>query len=91
MASLLGIAKVAGSDAHYGPEIGCAYTFVDAEPDTEEIIKAVRSGLCEPFGNAIPLGTRLKREFFSLKKRIRTLKNKEEGRRAARIFPFGIS
>ena len=31
IASRLGIARVAGSDAHYGPEIGCAYTVVDAE------------------------------------------------------------
>ncbi|MEM3673778.1 MAG: CehA/McbA family metallohydrolase [Candidatus Bathyarchaeia archaeon] len=69
--SILGVVKVAGSDAHYGPEIGCAYTVVDAELDTDKIVKAISKGLCEPFGNAIPLGTRLKREFLSLKKRFR--------------------
>jgi len=69
MASRLGIAQVAGSDAHYGPEIGCAYTLVDAELEVDEIIKAISKGLCQPFGRAIPLTTRLKREILSLKKR----------------------
>jgi predicted metal-dependent phosphoesterase TrpH len=69
MASRLGIAQVAGSDAHYGPEIGCAYTLVDAELDVGEIIKAVSKGLCQPFGRAIPLTTRLKREILTFKRR----------------------
>ena len=69
MASRLGIAQVAGSDAHYGPEIGCAYTLVDAELGVDEIIKAISKGLCQPFGRAIPLTTRLKREILSLKRR----------------------
>jgi len=69
MASRLGIAQVAGSDAHYGPEIGCAYTLVDAELEVDEIIKAISKGLCQPFGRAIPLPTRLKREILSLKRR----------------------
>lgn len=70
MASNLGIAQVAGSDAHYGSEIGYAYTAVDAQPEAEEIIKAVSKGLCQPFGKAIPLKTRLKREFLALKSRL---------------------
>jgi hypothetical protein len=72
IASHLGIARVAGSDAHYGPEIGCAYTMVNAELEVEEIMKAIRKGLCEPFGRAIPVKMRLKREFLVLKKKIRT-------------------
>jgi predicted metal-dependent phosphoesterase TrpH len=62
LASNLGLARVAGSDAHYGPEIGFAYTLVDAEPNAGEIAKAVEKGLCQPFGEAIPLSIRLKRE-----------------------------
>jgi predicted metal-dependent phosphoesterase TrpH len=69
MASRLGIAQVAGSDAHYGPEIGCAYTLVDAELEVGEIIKAISKGLCQPFGRAIPLTTRLKRELLVLTKK----------------------
>ena len=70
IASRLGIARVAGSDAHYGPEIGYAYTLVDAELEVEEIIKALSKGLCQPFGRAIPLTTRLKREFLILKRKL---------------------
>ncbi|MGQ9641148.1 MAG: PHP domain-containing protein [Candidatus Bathycorpusculaceae bacterium] len=70
IASALNVARVAGSDAHYGPEIGCAYTIVDAELNVDEVTKAISKGLCKPFGNAIPLGMRLKREFLSIQKRL---------------------
>jgi len=70
LAFQLGKAQTAGSDAHYGPEIGCAYTLVDAELELEKVIKAITEGLCKPFGRAIPLRTRLKREIFSLKKKM---------------------
>jgi hypothetical protein len=70
IASRLGIAQVAGSDAHYGPEIGSAYTIVNAELKVEEIVEAIRKGLCEPFGKAIPLTTRLKRELLVIKRKI---------------------
>jgi len=66
--------QVAGSDAHYGPEIGYAYTLVDAKLDFENVIDALSKGLCEPFGKAIPLKLRIKREFFSQKKKIKSLK-----------------
>lgn len=69
IASRLEIAQVAGSDAHYGPEIGCAYTIVNAELKIEEVVKAIRKGLCEPFGKAIPLTTRLKRELLVIKRK----------------------
>lgn len=68
LASRLGISRVAGSDAHYGPEIGCAYTVVKAELAAEDIISAIKKGMCQPFGKGIPLGMRLKREFFSFRK-----------------------
>jgi hypothetical protein len=70
IATRLGIARVAGSDAHYGPEIGCAYTLIDAELNIDGIVKAVRKGLCQPYGRAIPIATRIKRELLSLKKRV---------------------
>jgi len=69
IASRLGIARVAGSDAHYSPEIGYAYTLVNAEPEVDEIVKAISKGLCSPYGRAIPLITRLKREFLVLKRK----------------------
>jgi predicted metal-dependent phosphoesterase TrpH len=68
LASRLGIPRVAGSDAHYGPEIGCAYTEVKAELVVQDIISAIKKGMCQPFGKGIPVGMRLRREFLSFRK-----------------------
>ena len=71
LASSVGVeACVAGSDAHYGPEVGYAYTLVDAELEINKVIEAIGKGACQPFGNAIPLTLRLKRVVLTrLKKR----------------------
>jgi hypothetical protein len=69
IASRLGIARVAGSDAHYGPEIGYAYTLVNAESRVDEVVNAVRKGLCSPHGRAIPLTMRFKKELLLLKRK----------------------
>jgi len=69
IASRLGIARVAGSDAHYGPEIGYAYTLVYAESEVDQVANAIRKGLCSPHGKAIPLAMRLKKEFLLLKRK----------------------
>lgn len=68
LASLLGVPETGGSDAHYAPEIGHAYTLIDAEPQIDEIITAVGKGLCKPFGKPIPFKYRLKRQILKLKK-----------------------
>lgn len=70
MAAKLGFPQTGGSDAHYAPEIGMAYTLVDAETDIEEIVKAIKKGAVTPFGRSIPWSMRLKREFASIKKRM---------------------
>lgn len=69
IASELRVASVAGSDAHYGPEIGCAYTLIDAELEVDDIVRAVKARRCRPFGSAIPIKTRLKRELLVVKKK----------------------
>ncbi|MDH7564160.1 MAG: PHP-associated domain-containing protein [Candidatus Bathyarchaeota archaeon] len=66
LASTLGVPKVAGSDAHYGPEIGYAYTLVDAEPQETDVLLAIKKGLCKPVGRAIPFQIRLKRAIRTL-------------------------
>ncbi|MCS7096357.1 MAG: CehA/McbA family metallohydrolase [Candidatus Bathyarchaeota archaeon] len=66
----LGLPQVGGSDAHYGPEIGSAYTTVEAEPNLESIVGAIEHGSCRAVGKAIPLSIRLKREILSIKMRI---------------------
>lgn len=67
IADKLCLPKVAGSDAHYAPEIGMAYIVVDAELNCDDVVKAIQGGFCEPFGNAIPLRLRLKREILALR------------------------
>ena len=69
IASRLGIARVAGSDAHYGPEIGYAYTLVNAECEVDEVVNAIRKGFCSPYGRAIPLTMRFKKELLLLKRK----------------------
>lgn len=69
LALSLKLPQVAGSDAHYGPEIGFAYTFIDADPEVDEIIQAIENGATIPFGTAIPWRLRLKRFSLNLKKK----------------------
>jgi predicted metal-dependent phosphoesterase TrpH len=66
LAASLGIRSyVAGSDAHYGPEIGYAYTVVNAEKNVGAVVKAINDGACQPFGKAIPLTLRLRRAILT--------------------------
>lgn len=61
IAQRLGKPRVAGSDAHYGPEIGYAYTVIQAELNANEVVKEIVRGRCKPFGKAIPISLRLKK------------------------------
>ena len=49
--------------------IGVAYTLVNAEPEVEEIIQAIRQGATAPLGKAIPWAMRLQKAFLSYKKK----------------------
>jgi predicted metal-dependent phosphoesterase TrpH len=54
--------RVAGTDAHYAPAIGYAYTLVDAEASVDAVVKAIATGRCQPFG--APVRLRLKLEKY---------------------------
>jgi hypothetical protein len=71
LAICLDLPQIAGSDAHYGPEIGFAYTIIDADPQVEEIVYSIKSGATVPFGRAIPLRLRLKRALLNFNKKRR--------------------
>ncbi len=71
-ANSLGLPRVAGTDAHYGPQIGYGYTSIDAEPNTESITKAIVEGRCQPFGTPVPIILNLKLQA----QRLRRIKNK---------------
>jgi hypothetical protein len=63
---------VAGTDAHYGPQIGYAYTVIEAaEPSVEAITKAIVDGDCQPFGEPVPAILNAQQEFQRLKRMIK--------------------
>ena len=65
----LNLPQIAGSDAHYGPEIGFAYTLINADPEVDEIVYAIKNGATVPFGRAIPWKLRLKRASLNFKRK----------------------
>jgi predicted metal-dependent phosphoesterase TrpH len=72
-ADRLNLSKVAGTDAHYGPQIGSAYTVIDAEETTiDAITKAIVEGHCQPYGQAVPLTLNLMLELERVKRRLTT-------------------
>jgi len=68
LAERLKLPKVAGTDAHFGPVIGCAYTLVDAEPTVPSVVEAIVKGRCEPQGIGVPLILRIQNQGRFLKK-----------------------
>lgn len=68
IANRLEIAQVAGSDAHYPPEIGYAYTLVNASLDIDEIVRSIQKRSCQPIGKAVPLKLKLKKELRKLRR-----------------------
>jgi predicted metal-dependent phosphoesterase TrpH len=69
-ATRLNLPQTAGSDSHYAPEIGAAYTIVEADPDVDEIIQAIKGGATLPLGKPIPWRVRLRRGALNLKRRV---------------------
>ena len=68
LAERLGLPKVAGTDAHYGPVIGRTFTLIDAEPNVEAVVKAIAKGLCQPYGKPISMLMRIENQGRFFKK-----------------------
>ena len=62
--------QTGGSDSHYAPEIGSAYTVVDADSEINEITEAITRGATFPMGNGIPLRIRFERSILKLKRKM---------------------
>jgi predicted metal-dependent phosphoesterase TrpH len=62
--------QVAGTDAHYGPQIGYAYTLIEAEPSVDAIVKAIAKGQCKPFGKPAPLTLKLEKQYQYFKSKV---------------------
>jgi predicted metal-dependent phosphoesterase TrpH len=71
-AELFNKPKVAGTDAHFGPAIGYAYTVVDSQPNAEDVLKAILAGNCRAFGEPVPFRIKLAKQYNYLKKKIET-------------------
>ena len=55
VAKMFGLSRVAGTDAHYAPQVGYGYTVIDADLNVESIIKAIVERRCQPFGHPVPV------------------------------------
>ena len=62
--------RVAGTDAHYAPAIGYAYTVIDAEVNADAVAKAIIAGHCKPFGAPVPLRIKLEKYYHYFKKKL---------------------
>lgn len=67
LAVRLNLPQTAGSDAHQASGIGFAYTLIEADPNADEIIQAIKRGAAVPFGRPIPWRIRLQNAVSSLK------------------------
>jgi hypothetical protein len=68
LAERLGLPKVAGTDAHYGPVIGRAYTVIDAKPTVESVVAAIVKGKCKPQGAGLSITLRIENQVRFLRK-----------------------
>jgi predicted metal-dependent phosphoesterase TrpH len=70
------LSRVAGTDAHYGPQIGYGYTAIEAaEPSVEAIAKAIVKGDCQPFGQPVPAFINLTQQLLRLKRMSKKFSN----------------
>lgn len=70
LAERLKLPRVAGTDAHYAPAIGYAYTVVDAELNADAVVKAIAAGRCQPFGEPVPFRLKLEKYYHFFKGKI---------------------
>jgi predicted metal-dependent phosphoesterase TrpH len=75
-AEKFGLSRVAGTDAHYGPQIGFGYTTIEvAEPTVEAIAKAIIDGHCEPHGHPVPAKLNVELTKQRLKRLVKKLRS----------------
>ncbi len=76
-AQRLNLSRVAGTDAHYGPQIGYGYTVIEAEePSVDAIAKAIVNGHCQAFGQPVPVILNVNQTFWRLKRLVKKLSNR---------------
>lgn len=65
------LSQVAGTDAHYGPQIGYGYTVIDAkEPSVDAVAQAIVDGHCKAFGRQVPIVLNLRQQLLRLQRMV---------------------
>lgn len=77
-ATQLKLPQVAGTDAHYAPAIGYAYTLIDATLDVDAAVKAIVAGRCQPFGTSVPLRLKIEKYYHYFNQKITGSKSNQE-------------
>jgi predicted metal-dependent phosphoesterase TrpH len=67
-ATRLGLPQTGGSDSHYAPEIGSAYSVVDSGSSVDEIVSAVKNGKVSAAGRGLPWKIRFGRAKSRMKR-----------------------
>jgi predicted metal-dependent phosphoesterase TrpH len=79
-AERLNLPRVAGTDAHYGPQIGYGYAVIEASDKTvPAILNAIVEGKCQPFGSAVPITLNLMQEYQRVRRWLRRPKSQATG------------
>ena len=68
LAERLNLSQTAGSDAHHAAEIGTAYSFINADSNSDDVAEAIRKGAITPCGKPITWAKRVQRGAFYLTK-----------------------
>jgi len=74
------LSQVAGTDAHYGPQIGYGYTEIQVEEATPQAIAdAIVAGKCTPHGNAVPYFVNAQQQVQRLRRMLLKFSNRNLG------------
>lgn len=76
-AERLKLSRVAGTDAHYGPQIGYGYTEIEAsEPTVEAIAKAIVDGHCSAHGQQVPIVLNAQQQLLRIRRMVMKFSNR---------------
>lgn len=76
-AERLKLSRVAGTDAHYGPQIGYGYTEIEtSEPTVEAIAKAIVDGHCSAHGQQVPIVLNVQQQILRVRRMVMKFSNR---------------
>jgi predicted metal-dependent phosphoesterase TrpH len=71
-ADRLKLSRVAGTDAHYGPQIGYGYTVIEAvDASVDSIARAIVNGNCSAHGQPVPPVLNLQQQLLRIRRMVR--------------------